>query len=277
MNRILLRRSGILKTFFRLESTERLLWSGPWSGGRIVRGRRCGDRRRTHRLANWLPLTAGRPALLSPLNGSGTSVTVPPAAVIAASAAFDTAWAWTSSLGRELAAGEHLDEAALAGEAVGGQRLRGRPPSSRAAASSARVSRLIAWYSTRNGLLNPFSFGHPLLERHLAALEAAGTGVAGVLALRAAAGGLAALAADAASRHACGFLVEPGAGERSWTRIVVSSLRSSFVSTRTQVRDPGEHAPDLGAVGQGVGLADAAEAEGAQRAAASSAWRERRT
>ena len=41
---------------------------------------------------------AGRPALFSPWNGSGTSVTVPPAAVIAASAAFDTAWAVTSSL-----------------------------------------------------------------------------------------------------------------------------------------------------------------------------------
>src|SRR5690606_30098307 len=51
-----------------------------------------------HRLADWLPLTAGRPALFSPLKGRGMSVTVPPAAVIAASAAFDTAWALTSSL-----------------------------------------------------------------------------------------------------------------------------------------------------------------------------------
>ena len=44
-----------------------------------------------------------------------------------------------------------------------------------------------------------------------------------------------------------------------------------------EVRDAGDHAPDLGAVGQGVGLADAAEAEGAQRAAGLRLGADRRT
>ena len=39
----------------------------------------------THRLVNWLPWTAGRPALPSALNGNSISVTEPPAAVMAAS------------------------------------------------------------------------------------------------------------------------------------------------------------------------------------------------
>lgn len=41
------------------------------------------------RLVNWLPLTGGRPCLY----GDGSSVTLPPAAVMAASAACETAWA----------------------------------------------------------------------------------------------------------------------------------------------------------------------------------------
>src|SRR4051812_24283271 len=95
VNRTLLRRSGILKTFFRFASTcSRLVQScasHSRPGDEVQRSSSSDDQR----LANWLPLAAGRPAFPSALNGSGTSVTVPPAAVIAASAAFDTAWVWT--------------------------------------------------------------------------------------------------------------------------------------------------------------------------------------
>src|SRR4051812_1278268 len=56
-------------------------------------------------------------------------------------------------------------------------------------------------------------------------------------------------------------LVDPGAGCRSWT-----FMSSDFLGG-DEVRDPGDHPPDLGTVGQRVRLADPAEAEGAQRAA----------
>ena len=48
---------------------------------------------------------------------------------------------------------------------------------------------------------------------------------------------------------------------------MISSLRFFGVRDLDQVRDTGEHAADLGAVGQDVGLADPAEAERPQRAA----------
>ena len=76
-NRILFRRSVTLKTFFRFDSTGDSL-----VGSAVVS-------REYQRLVNWLPLTGGRPCL----KGSGNSVTLPPAAVMAASAAFETAWA----------------------------------------------------------------------------------------------------------------------------------------------------------------------------------------
>ena len=49
-------------------------------------------------------------------------------------------------------------------------------------------------------------------------------------------------------------------------QLLAASLRRRVVDL-DEVRDAGDHAADLGTVGQGVGLADAAEAEGAQRAA----------
>ncbi len=67
------------------------------------------------------------------------------------------------------------------------------------------TSRLIAWYSTRKGLLNPRSFGHTHVQGQLATLETDRHSAAGPLALGAAPGGLAALAADAAA-HTLGAL-----------------------------------------------------------------------
>ena len=93
VNRILLRRSATLKTFFTFDSTGELLESA--GSARNWRNRLApgwaAPYRVNQRLVNWLPLAAGRG--LVTLKGSGNSVTLPPAAVMAASAAFETAWA----------------------------------------------------------------------------------------------------------------------------------------------------------------------------------------
>ena len=57
-------------------------------------------------------------------NGSGRTSTVPPAAVMAASADFEKAWALTCTRAGELAPAEHLDQRALVDEARGVERAR---------------------------------------------------------------------------------------------------------------------------------------------------------
>src|SRR5688572_1613180 len=62
--------------------------------------------------------------------------------------------------------------------------------------------------------------------------------------------------------------LEPSGGWRSW--ILYMELLASVADglfDGDQVRDPGDHAADLGTVREGVGLADAAQAQGPQRAA----------
>ena len=164
-----------------------------------------------------------------------------------------------ADLAVELAPAEHLDQRALVGEALGRAALRGRP---RRVRRPRCVSRLIAWYSTRNGLLKPLQLRHTHVQRHLAALEVHRDRAAGALALRAAAGGLAALAADAAADALARRWSSRRAGFRSWI-----FMQSSTSSTFDEMRHLGDHPADLGAVGQGVRLADAAEAERPQRAA----------
>src|SRR5687768_17262303 len=65
--------------------------------------------------------------------------------------------------------------------------------------------------------------------------------------------------------------LEPSAGLRSWIFIVSSLLRGGGGAVDLfdghEVRDTSDHAADLGTVRKGVGLADATEAEGPQRAA----------
>ena len=119
---------------------------------------------------------------------------VPPAPVMAASADLETPWALTvtlrvSSPRPRILTNFFLPTRPLARRVSG--ETSSRPDSS-------IVSRLMAWYSTRNGLLKPPQLGDALVQGQLAALEAGGDGAAGPLALGAAAGGLAALAADAA-------------------------------------------------------------------------------
>ena len=68
-------------------------------------------------------------------------------------------------------------------------------------------------------VLEPAQLGDPLHQRQLAAFESHGDGVAGALALGAAAGRLAALAGDAAS-HAPAGRVDPAGGRSSWTFMI---------------------------------------------------------
>ena len=79
VNRILLRRSGTLNMFRKLGEHRRLLAEG--SSQRDPAG--CGVD--GQRLVSWLPLAGGR---RSP-HGRGRISTVPPAAVMAASADFE--------------------------------------------------------------------------------------------------------------------------------------------------------------------------------------------
>ena len=188
---------------------------------------------------------------------------------MAASAALEKPWAWTSTVRRVISPRPStLTSAPLWTQAVRRASVSGSTAveDARWLAEGVEVDGLVL---DAERVVEALQLRDPLLERHLAALEAAGDGVAGVLALGAAAGGLAALAADAAA-DALGALVRrrvPGC--RSWILHAVLRLRSGVVGGRhlDEVRDAGDHAADLGAVGQGVGLADAPEAERPQRAA----------
>src|SRR5687767_566870 len=123
--------------------------------------------------------------------------------------------------------------------------------------SPSRMSRLMAWYSTRKGFLNPLSFGSRMCSGIWPPSKFIGM----------------------VSRAPWPFMprpavlprrpavprptrmrswVDPGAGWRSWTLMGMSALR---VFDPDEMRDLGQHPPDLGSVGQGVRLADAAEAE----------------
>ena len=207
------------------------------------------------RLANWLPWTGGR---RSP-HGLGRTSTVPPAAVMAASADLEKAWAFTVTLRVSSPRPSTLMRAPLWARplawSVAGL-ISSRPLSS-------MVSRLMPWYSTRNGLLKPLSFGMPHVQRHLPALEAGGDVAAGLLALGAAAGGLAALAGDA---PADALLAPVGARDGLQVVDLDGFAHELLLLDRDEVRHAGQHPSDLGTIRKGVRLADAAEAERPQRA-----------
>ena len=150
---------------------------------------------------------------------------------MAASAALETAWACTSTFGVDLTAGEDLDERALANDTS--------LPTSISSVDRRLVERrracrrLTAEYSTRNGLLKPFSFGTRCLSGIWPPSKPRPHGVAGVLSLGATAGGLAALAADATT-DALGLL--GGAGRRgeivdaAWSALLAPSLLDAFAA-----------------------------------------------
>ena len=221
VNRILFRRSGTWKMFRRLESTR-----APGSASS-----RCGVG--GQRLVCWLPLAGGR---RSP-HGSGRISTVPPAAVMACLGRLRERVGLDVTLRVSSPRPSTFTRPPLWTRPLRVQRA-GVDLGARSTAS--RVSRLTAWYSTRNGLLKPLSFGtrcaaasgRPRSRRDRAA---------GALALGAAAGGLAALAADAAADALAAAWFEPGAGLRSWIFIMWSSA-SSTSSTVTGA-GPGRSCP----------------------------------
>ena len=197
-------------------------------------------------------------------------MTVPPASMIACSADFEIAWACTFDLGRDLATGEHLDIGALADEAVGDEDVErdiGIAQLLDEVAEGVQVDRLVL---DAERVVEPLQFRHALLEWHLATLEAAGDRVAGALALGATAGCLAALAAGA-STDALGVLGGARCGRQIMDLHGQLSLLGGFRRVRIahpdQVRDPGDHAADLGPIRQRVRVADLAEPERPQRAA----------
>ena len=173
-------------------------------------------------------------------------------------------------LGRDLATGEHLHERLLAHDAVGDEHLGGDRRLAGGLDQRAERVEVHGLVLDAERVVEPLQLRHALLEGGLATLEAAGDGVAGALALRATAGGLAALAAGATADT---LRVLLGAGCRREIMDLHGSARFRVVLRRRavghldEVRDPGDHAADLGTVGQGVGRTDLAEAERPQRAA----------
>src|SRR5262245_38494541 len=116
--------------------------------------------------------------------------------------------------------------------------------SSRPVASS--TSRLMAWYSTRNGLLNPRSLGIRMCSGIWPPSKAVGTVPRAFWPLVPRPAVLPPLPAMPRPTRFFDRL-EPGAGVRSWTLIVIG-LVLRFLDG-DEVRNAGDHAPDLGPVG----------------------------
>src|SRR5262245_49758057 len=129
------------------------------------------------------------------------------------------------------------------------------------------VSRLMAWYSTRNGLLKPLSLGMRMCSGICPPSKLRGTVSRAFWPLVPRPAVLPPLPPMPRPTR-LPALVDPGGGVRSWTLMVMALLLLALrvLDNSDEMRDAGDHAPDLGAVGQRVGLADAAQAEGAQRA-----------
>src|SRR3954466_11180908 len=121
----------------------------------------------------------------------------------------------------------------------------------------------MAWYSMRNGLLKPFSFGTRCLIGIWPPSKPRATVLRAFWPLVPRPAVLPPLPPMPRPTR-LGRRFEPGAGCRSW--IFTSDLFAArgLVGDRLdnhEVRDPGEHATDLGTVGQGVRMADTPQAE----------------
>src|ERR1700750_1164391 len=103
----------------------------------------------------------------------------------------------------------------------------------------------MAWHSIRNGLLKPFSFGTRCLIGIWPPSKPRATVLRACWPLVPRPAVLPPLPPmPRATRLRC--LVAPGAGARSWTRICVPSALAAHVLDLDEVRDAGQHAPDLG-------------------------------
>src|SRR6478609_1641811 len=136
---------------------------------------------------------------------------------------------------------------------------------------ASRTSRFSAWYSIRNGLLKPRSFGTRMARGSWPPSKPTGMEPRAAWPLVPRPAVLPPLPPmPRPTRLRRRF--EPSAGLRSWIFIVGSSLLlgggggAADLFDGHEVRDTSDHAADLGTVGKGVGLADAAQAEGPQRA-----------
>src|SRR5918994_316710 len=200
---------------------------------------------RRQRLANWLPLAGGR---RSP-HGFGSTSTEPPAAVMAASADFEKACAFTVTARVSSPRPRTLTRAPLPVRPLACSDA--GSTSSRPVAS--RTSRLMAWYSTRNGLLKPRSLGTRMWSGIWPPSKPAGILPRAPWPLVPRPAVLPPLPPMPRPTRLRLFL-EPGAGVRSWILIVIALLRllgrRSVGLDRDQVGDPGDHAADLGAVGR---------------------------
>src|SRR5690554_5189698 len=127
---------------------------------------------------------------------------------------------------------------------------------------SSMTSRLMPWYSTRNGLLKPLSLGMRMCSGICPPSNPAGTLLRAFWPLVPRPAVLPPLPAMPRPTRFL-RLFEPGVGCRSWILMVMGLL----LLHRDEVRHAGQHPSDLGAIGKGVGLADATEAQGAQGAA----------
>ena len=143
------------------------------------------------RLANWLPWTGGR---RSP-HGLGRTSTVPPAAVMAASAHLEKAWAFTVTVRDSSPRPRTLMSAPLWAMPLA-CRVAGLISSRPARLDGVEVDALVL---DAERVVEALQLRDPHVQRHLTTLEAGGDAAAGLLALGAAAGGLAALAGDAAA------------------------------------------------------------------------------
>src|SRR5829696_9252054 len=188
VNRTLFRRSGTLKMFFRLESTQRSL--AATSQVRTAAGRRrpgfstVGELVALHRRAagsvrqgqHVHGTSGGRDGRFGCLR---EPVSLDPYSA------------------RDLAPPEHLDEGALVGQTVGVEHRRRDLAEVVLGGHCLQGVEVDALVLDAEGVVEALHLRHSLLEGHLATLEAARHRVAGPLALGATAGGLAAVAADA--------------------------------------------------------------------------------
>ena len=254
VNRILFRRSGTLNMFFRLVSNA----AAP-SGPELVRPSRPEARSAVGEL-----VALGRRTAVARTAAASVS-TVPPAAVMAASADFEKPCAFTVTARLISPRPSTLTRAPLWARPRSWSDLGRRPRSRPVLVEHVEVDGLVL---DPERVVEALQLRDPLLQRHLAALEAARRPCCGPAGPWCRGRRSCRPCRRCRDRPACGRGASraPASARRlSWRHFSVTSPGDGL--DRDEVGDPGDHPADLGTVGQGVRLADAPQAERAQRAA----------